>query len=120
MNLIVSQSAFGIDQTYQSTLEKQFGNTATTKLVHGDSVFILNQTTQKLAYKIGENITINTELINIGNKTVEIAYCEPWIALEIKDQTGNEIWPNSQMACIPEFYAKQTLQPGEHIIVKPW
>ncbi len=120
MNLISPQSAFGIDQTYPSTLEKQFGNIATTKLIHGDSVLILNQTTQKLAYEIGENITVNTELVNVGNKTVEIVHCEPWIALEIKDHIGNEIWPNSQMACIPEFYGKQTLQPGEHISVPPW
>ncbi len=103
-----------------ATLEKQFGNTATTKLIHGDSVLILNQTTQKLAYKMGENITINAELINTGNKTVKVAYCEPWVALEIKDQTGNEVWPNSQLACIPEFYGTKILQPGEHISIQPW
>ena len=120
MNQIVSQSAFGKDQTYSSTLEEQFGNTVTTKLVHDDSVLILNQTTQKLAYKIGENIAINTELINIGNKTVEIAYCEPWVALEIKHQTGNEIWPNSQLSCIPEFSGTKILPPGEHLSVQPW
>jgi len=109
-----------VSPPYHTTLEKQFGNTTTIKLAHGDSVLILNQTTQKFAYKIGENITINTKLINIGNKTVEIAHCEPWIALEIKDQAGNEVWPNSQMACIPEFYGKKILQPGESISVQPW
>lgn len=109
-----------VSPQHNITLEEQFGNTSTTKLVHGDSVLILNQTSQKLAYKIGENITINAELINMGNKTVEVAYCEPWVALEIKDQTGNEVWPNSQLTCIPEFYGKKILQPGEHISIRPW
>lgn len=112
------QSVFGTNTS--PTLEDQFGHSTQTKLVHNDSILILNQTTQKLTYKMGENITLDTELINIGKKTVEIAYCKPWIALEIKDQTGNEVWPNSQLACIPEFLGKVTLQPGEHINVQPW
>ncbi len=120
MNNFVSQSVFGKGQTYNTELEKQFGSPTKTILAHDNAILILNQTTQKLAYKIGENITINTELINIGNKTVDIAYCKPWIALEIKDQTGNEIWPNSQLACIPEFLGKNTLQPGEHLSEQPW
>lgn len=118
--LILSHTAFGIDPVNHSTLEKQFGNITTTKLFHGDSVLILNQTTQKLVYKMGENITINAQLINMGNKTVEVAYCEPWVALEIKNQTGDEIWPNSQLVCIPEFYGTKTLHPGEYISIQPW
>ncbi len=118
--LILPHTAFGIDQVNHSTLEKQFGNITTTKLYHDGSVLILNQTTQKSAYKMGENITINAQLINMGNKTVEIAYCEPWVALEIKNQTGDEVWPNSQVVCIPEFYGTKTLHPGERISILPW
>ena len=87
MNPIAPQSAFGTDPAYQTTLEKQFGNADTTKLVHGGSVLILNQTTHKLVYKMGENITISTELINIGNKTVSVGYLEPKFFLEIKKET---------------------------------
>src|SRR3989442_9988743 len=117
---LVSQSALGKDQTYNLTLEEQFGNSSTTKLIHNDAILILNQTAKKLVYQSGENITITPELINIGNTTVDIAYCEPWVALEIKNQTGYEIWPNSQLACIPEFHGKKTLQPGEHLNEQPW
>ena len=109
-----------VSPQHNATLEEQFGNTVMTKLVHGDSMLILNQTSQKLTYKMGENITIIAELVNIGNKTVEVAYCEPWVALEIKNQTGNEVWPNSQWVCIPEFYGTKILQPGEHISIQPW
>lgn len=116
---LASQSAFGKDSTYNPTLEDQWGNSTKTKVVHDNSILILNQTT-KLAYKMGENITINTELINIGNKTVTIGYCEPWVVFEIKNQAGDEVWPKSQVACIPEFTGQKTLKPGEHLNVQPW
>ncbi len=101
-------------------LEDQLGNPTKTILVHDNAILILNQTTPKLIYKIGENITINTELTNVGNKTVEIKYCIPLVVFEIKNQAGDEIWPNSQVACVPELTGKKTLQPSEHISVQPW
>lgn len=117
---IMSPNIFVNGQTYNTTLESQFGNTSKTELIHDGAMIILNQTTQKLSYKMGENITVNTELVNVGNKAVDIAYCEPWVAFEIKSQVGDEIWPKSQLACIPEFSSKKTLQPGEHFVVQPW
>lgn len=116
LTFVLTQTAFG----YNPTLEDQLGNSSTTKLVHDGSILILNQTTQKLAYEMGENITINTELVNLGNKTVAINYCEPWVVLEIKNQTGDEVWPNTQLACIPEFGGTKILQPGEHLNEQPW
>lgn len=105
---------------YNPTLEEQFGNTTQTKLVHDGAILILNQTTQKLAYKMGENITISTELINTGNKTVDIYYDEPWVALEIKNQTG-VVWPQSTIvAFIPEFHGMTTLEPREQFGTQPW
>lgn len=117
---VISPNIFVNGQTYNTTLESQFGNPSKTELIHDGAMLILNQTTQKLSYKMGENITINTELTNIGNKTVDIAYCEPWVAFEIKNHVGDEVWPKSQLACIPEFSSKKTLQPGEHFSVQPW
>jgi len=105
---------------YNPTLEEQFGNPTQTKLVHDGAILILNQTTQKLAYKMGENITIIPELINTGNKTVTVGYCEPLVAFEIKNQAGDEVWPKSQLGCVPELTGKKTLQPGEHLSVQPW
>ena len=102
------------------TLEDQFGNLAQTKVAHDGTILVLNQTATKMVYKSGENITINAELVNIGNTAVTIGYCEPLVAFEIKNQTGSEVWPNSQVACIPELTGKKTLQPGEHANVQPW
>lgn len=117
--LASSPIVFGYTK-YNPTLEDQLGNSTKTKLVHDGAILILNQTIQKLVYKVGENITISTELINIGNKAVDIAYGEPWVALEIKNQNGDEIWPNSGIASYPEFQGKKTLKPGEHISEQPW
>ena len=106
---------------YNPTFEEQFGNPTQTKLVHDNAILILNQTTKKLVYKGGENIFFNTELINIGNKTVDIAYWEPEFFLEIKNQTGNVVWPQSTIVgYIPEYGGIKTLKPGEQFGARPW
>ncbi len=113
ISLTISQTAFG-----SPALEYQLGNSSTTERSYDDSILILNQTTQKPSYKMGENIVISTELINAGSNSVDITYCLPWIALEIKDHTGDEVWPKSQLGCIPEFSGNKTLQPEAPLIVK--
>lgn len=102
------------------TLEEQFGNPTQTKIIHDNAILILNQTTKKLVYQSGEEITISPELINIGNKTVDIAYWEPEFFLEIKNQSGI-VWPQyATAAYIPEFHGIKTLKPGEQFGVRPW
>ncbi len=118
--LIISTNVFVHAQPYNPALENQFGSTLTTKLFHDNAVLILNQTADKSSYRMGEGIVVNDELINIGNSTVKIKYCEPWAAFEIKNQTGAEMWPKSQMGCIPQFIGKATLLPGDHFRVTPW
>lgn len=113
----LSQTTFG----YNPTLEDQLGNSSTTKLVHDGSLLILNQTSEKWTYKSGENITIIPEIINIGNKTVNLYYLEPSLFLEIKNQDGNLVWPQSAtVGYIPEFSGMKVLKPGEKYGVKPW
>ncbi|HYL65800.1 MAG TPA: hypothetical protein VEU72_01450 [Nitrosopumilaceae archaeon] len=103
------------------TLEEQFGHMTQTKLIHDNAILILNQTTKKLAYQSGEDIIVIPELINIGNKKVEIAYCEPLFVLEIKNQTGDVVWPQSTgVVCVPEFHGNITLEPGEQFGTQPW
>ncbi len=104
------------------TFEEQFGNPTKTKLVNDGSILVLNQTAQKLEYKMGENITIIPELINIGNRTISIAYLEPAFFLEIKNQTGDVVWPQStRIGWVPEYSGiKTSLKPGEHFSGKPW
>ncbi|MHB8547370.1 MAG: hypothetical protein ACYDAJ_11435 [Nitrosotalea sp.] len=119
--LFVPQTAFGIQQSRDPTLEDQIGNSTQTKLVHDDSILILNQTTPKLVYKMGENITISTELINIGNKAVSVAYEEPEFFLELKNMAGDLVWPShARVGWIPEFGGEKTLKPGEHFSAQPW
>jgi hypothetical protein len=68
---------YSVSAPYNPKLEEQFGNPTKTKIMHDGSILILNQTTTKLVYQSGENISIIPELINIGNKTVDIGYWEP-------------------------------------------
>lgn len=106
---------------YNPTLEDQFGNSTKTVISHNGSILVLNQTTKKLVYKGGEEITIIPELINIGNKSADITYWDPMFVLEIKNQTNNVIWPKSTLVgYIPEFGGSKTLKPGEHFGVRPW
>ena len=49
-----SQSVFIQGLTYDTELEKQFGSTTKTMLVHDDAILILNQTTQKSAFQYEE------------------------------------------------------------------
>lgn len=115
------QTILGIPQSYNPTLEDQLGNSTKIKLAYDGSLLILNQTTSKLVYKSGENITIIPELINTGNKTVDIAYLEPEFFLEIKNQTGYVVWPqHTVIGWIPEFSGIKTLKPGEHFGAQPW
>ena len=103
------------------SLEDQLGNPTKTKLVNGDAILVVNQTTNKTSYKIGEEIIIIPELINIGNKSVEIGYWEPPFFLEIKNESGDIVWPQSNwIAYIPEFQGVKTLKPGEQFSARPW
>jgi len=119
ISIMLTSNVFATSSVYHTSLENEFGNIKT-KLVHDGAILILNQTTQKLTYNTEENILVNTELINIGNKSVTISYCEPLTAFEVKNQAGGEVWPRSQIACIPEFTGKKTLQPGEHLSIRPY
>ena len=61
------------------------------------------------------------KIMNIGNKTVNIRYPEPAFFLEIKNQNGDVIYPQSAIvAYIPEFGGVKALKPGEQFGVKPW
>jgi hypothetical protein len=119
MLVFTSQIVLGYNVN-NPTLEDQLGSSEKTKLVHDGAILILNQTTQKLVYDRGEEITIIPQLINIGNKTVEIAYWEPAFFLEIKNQTG-VVWPPyTTVAYIPEYHGIKTLKPGEQFGARPW
>ncbi|MDE1819134.1 MAG: hypothetical protein KGI19_11090, partial [Thaumarchaeota archaeon] len=75
----------------------------------------------KSEYKAGENITISTELINMGNKSVDIGYWPPLVVSEIKNQDGVVVWPKiTRIGILQEFYGVETITPGEHISEKPW
>ncbi|MGI0058442.1 MAG: hypothetical protein ACREBJ_01630 [Nitrosotalea sp.] len=115
-----SQTALGYDKNNSPTFEDQLGNSTKTTLVNDYSI-ILNQTTPKLTYDIGETIPINATLVNVGNKTVQITYFEPEFFLEIKNQAGEVVWPqNSRIGWVPEPVGTKTLKPGERFSEQPW
>ncbi|MDE2590922.1 MAG: hypothetical protein KGL95_14800, partial [Patescibacteria group bacterium] len=98
-------------QPHIPTFEEQFGNPMQTWLAHNGAILILNQTSNKLEYKAGENITISTELMNLGNKSVDIGYWPPLVVLEIKNQDGTVVWPeNTRIGTVQEFYGVETIR----------
>lgn len=108
-------------QPRNPTFEERLGNPTQTWLAHNGAILILNQTSDKPEYKVGENITISTELINLGNKSVDIGYWPPLVVLEIKDQKGALVWPeNTNLMIIEENYDVETIRSGEHLDEKPW
>ena len=108
-------------QPHNPTFEERLGNPTQTWLAHNGAILILNQTSDKPEYKVGENIMISTELINLGNKNVDIGYWPPLVVLEIKDQKGALVWPeNTNLMIIEENYGVETIRPGEHLGEKPW
>src|SRR5690349_19695692 len=56
------------------TLEEQFGNTRQTNVEYNGTELVLNQLIDKSEYKMGEPIHVTPELINIGNKTIDVFY----------------------------------------------
>ncbi len=108
-------------QSHNPTFEERLGNPTQTWLAHNGAILILNQTSDKPEYKVGENITISTELINLGNKSVDIGYWPPLVVLEIKDQKGALVWPeNANLIDFLEINGVETIRPGEHLSEKPW
>ena len=108
-------------QPHNPTFEERLGNPTQTWLAHNGTILILNQTSDKPVYKVGENITISTELINLGSKSVDIGYWPPLVVLEIKDQKGALVWPeNTNLIDFLEINGVETITPGEHLSEKPW
>ena len=121
LGIVVTGLVLVFFQPHNPTFEERLGNPTQTWLAHDGAVLILNQTSDKPDYKVGENITISTELINLGNKSVDIGYWPPLVVLEIKDQKGTLVWPeNTNLGIIEENYGIKTIRPGEHLSKKPW
>ncbi|NHH97173.1 hypothetical protein DYY66_1674 [Candidatus Nitrosotalea sp. FS] len=121
LGIVVTGLVLVFSQPHNPTFEERLGNPTQTWLSHNGTILILNQTSDKPEYKVGENITISTELINVGNKSVNVGYWPPLVVLEIKDQKGALVWPeNTNLGIIEENYSVETIRPGEHLNEKPW
>ncbi|CUR52290.1 protein of unknown function [Nitrosotalea devaniterrae] len=121
LGIVVIGIALVFFQPNNPTFEERLGNPTQTWLAHDGAILLLNQTSNKPEYKVGENITISTELINVGDKSVDIGYWPPLVVLEIKDKNGALVWPeNTNLMAILEFYGVETIRPGEHLGEKPW
>lgn len=119
--IILILASTGLFQPSNPTFEELLDKPTQTWIAHDGAILILNQTSNKPEYKTGENITISTELINVGNKSVDIGYWPPLVVLEIEDQKGALVWPeNANFGILQEFYGVETIMPGEHLSEKPW
>ncbi|MDE1763898.1 MAG: hypothetical protein KGH88_06605, partial [Thaumarchaeota archaeon] len=101
-------------------MEDLFGNATQTYRTHNGTTLILDQIT-KLEYKSGENITVTPELVNIGNRNVDISYWEPLTLFEIKDSDNKIVWPKiNGIGFIPEWHDVVKIKPGEDFIEHQW
>lgn len=114
MILLVPQSAFG-DLIDFPPIDGHF---SLWKKYDGNDL-IINQVANKTTYNTWEPITITPELINTGNHTVTLRHYSGWIFIEIKYSNGVE-WPQTPIGIplVPPGFS-DTLQPGEHLRVKP-
>jgi hypothetical protein len=86
---ILLQTALA-QKTAHEILQKR-DNMPATKLSHGGAVLIINQTIDKLEYKMGENITVHPEMINIGTSPVVVANGMPLFDIQVY-QNGNKVF----------------------------
>lgn len=88
--IIVNHEVFA--NNYGSGLEYFYGNSNTTELEHDNSKIILEQTTLKTKYKIGEKIIVTSNLINTGTQNIIIYHWTPAISTEVKDENSKIAW----------------------------
>jgi hypothetical protein len=108
-------------QREHKPFEEQYGNPTQTHLLHDGAILILNQTTDKLQYRTGESIAISTELVNYGNRSVDIGYWPPLVVSEIKNQDGQVVWPAiTTIGVAMELHSIETIKAGEHLGKSTW
>jgi hypothetical protein len=88
---ILSQTAFAQQTAHQILQERD--NMLVTKLTHaGGAVLIINQTVDKLEYKVGENITVHPEMINIGDNSAFIVNGLPLFDIQVVYENGSKFY----------------------------
>lgn len=89
VSIILSQTVFA--QTAHEILQQRDAMPAT-RLTHAGAVLIINQTVDKLEYKMGENITIHPQMINIGNSSVFAANGMPLFDIQVVYENGSKFY----------------------------
>jgi hypothetical protein len=106
--IIVSQTAFA--QTAHEILEKR-DNTPVTQMSYNGAILMINQTINKLEYRMGENITIHPEMINIGTAPVTVTNGTPLFNIQIIDQNGTTVFDSGYSGMLIVGWGF-TLNPG--------
>jgi hypothetical protein len=86
-------------------------NAQSTKLLYNGSTLIINQTIPKLEYKMGENITIYPEMINIGSNPVTVSNGTPLFDIQIIYQNGTTVFDSGYSGLMIVGWSF-TLNPG--------
>jgi hypothetical protein len=108
VSITLSQSASA--QTAHEILQER-DNTPATQLSYDGSVLIINQTIDKLEYKMGENITIHPEMINIGTTPVTVANGTPLFDIQVMYQNGTKVFDSGYSGMLIVGWGF-TLNPG--------
>lgn len=93
--------------------------TRMTTLLHDGAVIMTTQAIEKSEYKIGERIVVYPELINNGNKSMDICYLGHPFFVVISYQNGTVMWANGPSAnSVPEYACNihQTILPDATFI----
>ncbi len=106
--ITVTQTASA--QTAREILQER-DNIPATQISYNGAILIINQTTSKLEYKMGENITIHPEMINIGTAPVTIVNGQPLFDIQVMDQNGIKVFDSGYSGMLIVGWGF-TLNPG--------
>lgn len=90
---ILFQGAFA-QKTAHEILQEHGNYLVThTKMEYNGAILVVTQTINKLEYRIGENITVQCALVNIGNNAVTINHLVPLLQTSVTHPNGTAYFP---------------------------
>ncbi|MDE1765844.1 MAG: hypothetical protein KGI27_06160 [Thaumarchaeota archaeon] len=105
--LTFSQTAFA--QTSHDVAQSD--NAPVTKISEKGVVLVVNQTVEKLQYKMGEPIIVHPEMSNVGKSTVFVANGLPLFHVEVRSENGTKVFDSGYSGMLIVGWGF-TLSPG--------
>jgi hypothetical protein len=105
------------DPVHMDNNNKQYVNPAemSATLKHNGAILIVNQTINKLEYKVGEKITVSCALENVGNNSITINHLVPLMQSAVTYDNGTAYLPINYPNVL--IGGDETIEPSKAITV---